>query len=452
MAVAPAELTAALDEHRRSYPAGDFDAVLRARGLTNEEWRTELTESLLLDKLVGQVVGERGRVSEMEIDAYYAAHRADFDRPDQVRARQIVVADQASGEKVLAELRKGAEFAEVAKRVSLSPDAAQGGDLGFFGRDEMPPEFDPVFHLPVGKLSPWSRVTTVIICFWSRRSGRRHGSAARRPPARSGGGSRRNAAKRCIRNGCRSCAARPRSRSTGASSKRNRNNPARRMVPTMSVTRIVLLAGMICLAAMTPARAETVSRIAAVVNGDIITTYELDQALNAQLAKSAKQPSPAQLGALRKELLSRLIEEELVQQRIRTLRLQVSDEEVENAILDVQKQNQLTREQLEQAIQSQGLTFAAYRENLRKQLLRYKLIGQEVRSKVDVSEREVRDYYRAHLEEYRLAPTVTLSAVTFPVPEKAGAAEREAIRNAAREALDRLRQGESLEPVARQLP
>jgi parvulin-like peptidyl-prolyl isomerase len=42
----------------------------------------------------------------------------------------------------------------MAKRVSLSPDAAQGGDLGFFGRDEMPSEFDPVFALPVGKLSP----------------------------------------------------------------------------------------------------------------------------------------------------------------------------------------------------------------------------------------------------------------------------------------------------------
>jgi peptidyl-prolyl cis-trans isomerase SurA len=216
----------------------------------------------------------------------------------------------------------------------------------------------------------------------------------------------------------------------------------------MSVTRIALLAGMLCLAALTPAPAETVSRIAAVVNGDIITTYELDQALTAQLAKAPKQPSPAQLGALRKELLSRLIEEELVQQRIKALHLQVSDEEVENAILDVQKQNQLTREQLEQAVQGQGLTFAAYRENLRTQILRYKLVGQEVRSKVDISEREVLDYYRAHLEDYRLAPTVTLSAITFPVPEKAGAAEREAIRNTAREALGRLRQGATIDQVA----
>jgi len=216
----------------------------------------------------------------------------------------------------------------------------------------------------------------------------------------------------------------------------------------MRVKRLALLAiAVLALMPCAPAWAEVVSRIAAVVNDDIITTFELDQALNSQLAKMDKPPSPAQVGALRKDLLSRLIEEELVEQRIRALRLQVGDEEVENAILDVEKQNQLTRAQLEQAVQSEGVTFAVYRENLRKQILRYKLITQEVRSKVDVSEREVLEYYRAHLEEYRLPPTVTLSAVTFPVPAKAGAVERDAVRNAAREALGRLRQGEALEQV-----
>jgi peptidyl-prolyl cis-trans isomerase SurA len=214
-----------------------------------------------------------------------------------------------------------------------------------------------------------------------------------------------------------------------------------------SMKRTILLAGILCLAALAPAWSEEVSRIAAVVNGEIITTYTLEAALNDQLAKAGSRPSPAQVGALRKELLSRLIEEELMQQRIRALRLQVSDEEVDNAIRDVQEQNRLSREQLEQALQDQGLSFAAYRENLRKQILRYKLVNQEVRGKVDVSESEVRDYYRAHLEEYRLPATVTLSALTLPVPEKAGSAEREAIRDAAREALGRLRAGESLEQV-----
>lgn len=153
LAVAPAEVAAALDGHQREYPAGEFEAMLRERGLTLAEWQAELAQSLLLDKLVNQVVGERGRAGDMEIDAYYAAHRSEFDRPAQVHARQIVVADQATGESLLARLRKGEAFAALARAHSLSPDAEQGGDLGFFGRDEMPPEFDAVFDLPVGKPS-----------------------------------------------------------------------------------------------------------------------------------------------------------------------------------------------------------------------------------------------------------------------------------------------------------
>jgi peptidyl-prolyl cis-trans isomerase C len=71
-----------------------------------------------------------------------------------VRARQIVVASRDEGERLLGLLRQGEPFAEVAQKNSLSPDAEQGGDLGFFSRGEMPPEFDAiVFTLPAGRLS-----------------------------------------------------------------------------------------------------------------------------------------------------------------------------------------------------------------------------------------------------------------------------------------------------------
>ena len=199
---------------------------------------------------------------------------------------------------------------------------------------------------------------------------------------------------------------------------------------------------------LTTATAAVVSRIAAVVNKDIITTHQLDMKLQEQLAQRDKQPSPAQLGALRQELLSRMIEETLVQQRIKALNLRVSEEEIETALLDVQKKNQLTREELEEAVMVQGMDFDAYRENLRKQILRYKLIGQEVRSQVDVPEREVVEYYRAHLDDYRLAPEVRLSAISFPVNEKASEQERAKIMTVANETLARLQQGEAFDQVA----
>lgn len=153
ISVSPAELAAAVDEYRRDFPQGGLEAFLGERGLTLAEWQGELLESLTQQKLVDQVVGTRGRVGEQEIDSYYQQHREEFDRPAQVRARQIVVADQATGEQLLAQLRRGGDFSVLAREHSLSPDAALGGDLGFFGREEMPPAFEVVFSLPLGKPS-----------------------------------------------------------------------------------------------------------------------------------------------------------------------------------------------------------------------------------------------------------------------------------------------------------
>ncbi len=211
-------------------------------------------------------------------------------------------------------------------------------------------------------------------------------------------------------------------------------------------TLLIVLIGL--LVAVSAGHSAVVSRIAAVVNDDIITTYQLDQALKQELNRLEGEPSPAQVGALRKELLSRLIEESLVRQRITALNLTVADEEVEMAIQDVQNQNQLTREALQEAIAAQGMSFEAYRENLREQILRYKLMGVEVRRNVEVSDGEVREYYRAHLDEYRQEEEVTLSALTFPISERAGLAERAAIREVATAARDLLMEGKELEALA----
>lgn len=152
--VTEADIDTALEAHRQDYPVAGFDEMLKERGLTLESWRAELKESLIMEKLLEQSVYSRVEVTDMEIAAYYEANRAQFDRPAQVRARQIVVASEAEGQAALALLRQGRPFAEVAAEHSLSPDAEQGGDLGFFARGEMPPEFDAVvFDLPVNRLS-----------------------------------------------------------------------------------------------------------------------------------------------------------------------------------------------------------------------------------------------------------------------------------------------------------
>ena len=152
--VSPAEVEEALAEHRRDYPDGGFERMLQERGVTLEQWRRELKEGLLMEKVVGQAVYKAVTVTEEEIKAYYQDHREEFDRPNQVRARQIVVGTLEEGQMVLGLLRQGEAFEQLAREYSLSPDGAEGGDLGFFASGQMPPEFDEVvFTLPVGRNS-----------------------------------------------------------------------------------------------------------------------------------------------------------------------------------------------------------------------------------------------------------------------------------------------------------
>jgi peptidyl-prolyl cis-trans isomerase C len=154
IALTEADVETALQGYRQDYPGTSFEEMLDERGLTLSAWREELKESLIMEKLLEQAVYSKVSVTDEEVSAYFKANRKQFDRPEQVRARQIVVADEAEGQEVLGLLRQGQDFAEVAAEYSLSPDAERGGDLGFFGRGEMPPEFDEiVFDLPVKRLS-----------------------------------------------------------------------------------------------------------------------------------------------------------------------------------------------------------------------------------------------------------------------------------------------------------
>jgi len=154
IAVSSEEAEAALQEYRRDYPGTAFDEALKERGMTKESLMAELRGGLLMEKVVRQAVYSSIQVADEEIENYYREHRRDFDRPQQVRARQIVVATEEEGQKVLGILRQGGDFAETARLHSLSPDAQEGGDLGFFARGEMPSEFEEAaFSLPVGRLS-----------------------------------------------------------------------------------------------------------------------------------------------------------------------------------------------------------------------------------------------------------------------------------------------------------
>lgn len=95
------------------------------------------------------------KVTEAAIQARYNRQYANRPAAEEVRARHILVTSEGEARKVLDDLRKGADFATVARVLSKDPDGANGGDLGFFRREQVWPSFgDVAFSLQPGQVAP----------------------------------------------------------------------------------------------------------------------------------------------------------------------------------------------------------------------------------------------------------------------------------------------------------
>jgi len=127
--------------------------TLAGLGIDFEKWKADVWEDMMIERLLAREVGKRVSVSSADVRRYYQANLQEFEKPEQVRVRQIVVATEAEARKAMETLRAGADFAAVAKQKSTAPEAAKGGDLGYFARGDMPAEFNVVFSLPKGGIS-----------------------------------------------------------------------------------------------------------------------------------------------------------------------------------------------------------------------------------------------------------------------------------------------------------
>ncbi|HSI03345.1 MAG TPA: SurA N-terminal domain-containing protein, partial [Myxococcota bacterium] len=130
------------DNLRQGWRDDEFDQLLQKKDMTTAELKAEVRELLVIRKYFHDHVYSRVAVTDAEIEGYLTKNPALNVSPEQVRARQIIVKTEEDGKRVLQELRAGKAFEEVAMRESISPEAKNGGDLGFFAHGEMPKVID----------------------------------------------------------------------------------------------------------------------------------------------------------------------------------------------------------------------------------------------------------------------------------------------------------------------
>jgi len=184
-----------------------------------------------------------------------------------------------------------------------------------------------------------------------------------------------------------------------------------------------------------PARAELVDRVAAVVNNDVIALSEVEQRALPLLAR-AEVKDPRQRATARQEILKQaldqLIGEKLMEQQLREKNLDVTDQEVDATVESVKQEQHLSSEQLEQALREQGFTMSSYREMLKKTLARRKLVAQQVRPKVKISDEDVKAEYARWAKQESTDPEVHARHILVQVPAGAPA---EVVEKARQKAL-----------------
>lgn len=180
--------------------------------------------------------------------------------------------------------------------------------------------------------------------------------------------------------------------------------------------------GLLCLILITAtASAEVINGIAAIVNDEIITYLELRREFAPVLKAEEKRGavSPEATVTLKRQVLDSMIDRKLVKQKIKELNINISEEEVRQSIEEIKRQNKLSQEALTSALIGQGLTFDQYKAQMKEQLERLRLMSQEVKSKIQVGEREMREYYDANRSLYSEAPTYRARHIFLKVDKKA---------------------------------
>jgi parvulin-like peptidyl-prolyl isomerase len=154
LTVAPEEVDRRLMRIQSDYTGEGYTKALEESQLTQTEYQQKTVMRLTLEKLLSQHVYPRVALTEEEIRQEYDRDPSVYAEPEEVHAAQIVVKTLEEAQHVLAQLHSGKHFDEMARKYSLSADAKVGGDLGFFPRGVMPPQFDDVaFRLGVNQTS-----------------------------------------------------------------------------------------------------------------------------------------------------------------------------------------------------------------------------------------------------------------------------------------------------------
>ncbi len=203
------------------------------------------------------------------------------------------------------------------------------------------------------------------------------------------------------------------------------------------------------------ARADLVDRILVVVNDDVILLSEFDKAMSTVRTSYEKRGvSPLEqqrlLDEQRPKVLEKMIRDKLTDQQVERHKLEIDDEDVDATIGRIREANKLTEEEFKRALELEGVNYEIYRKEIKEQLLRSRLLNREVRSKIVITESDIKKYYDAHIDQYTGNTKYKLRHILLRLAPGAPYSQKERVAEEINVIRQRLQDGEPFEKLATQ--
>jgi peptidyl-prolyl cis-trans isomerase SurA len=198
------------------------------------------------------------------------------------------------------------------------------------------------------------------------------------------------------------------------------------------------------------AAAVLLDRVVAVVNKEVITWSELYKMMENEAADQVRALKEEERLKIFKDseaaFLEKLIDIKLQIQEARRLGLDVTTEEVTEAVENIKKKYSLTDNALEESLKKEGLSFEEYKKRLAEQIVISKVVSQQIRNKVVVSEEEVKKYMEANKESFTDGETFKIKQIFLGRPKDD--ADIKVIEDRASIIIQRLKAGEDFSILA----
>lgn len=203
-----------------------------------------------------------------------------------------------------------------------------------------------------------------------------------------------------------------------------------------------LLLGAVLLASGAQAQFQSLDRVVAIVDNDVIMYSQLDQRLREveqTIGKRGGQLPPQDV--LQQQVLERLIVENLQLQIGDRSGIRITDEELNQAMASIAERNSLTLDQFRAALARDGLSFEDAREQIRREMVISRVRQRRVAERIQVTNQEVQNFLASDLGQIQLSEEFRLANILIPVPEAASPGEIRAAAQKTAEVYDSLRGG-----------